>query len=115
MDGVRRHLGPLVLDIVGCEARVDGRRVTLTMAQWAMLVTMVVRSGRIVTHEELVRVGDIQSFDERVSVRGIILDLRRRLGHAGDMIQSVRGIGYRISVLPSGERIQHPTERSTGA
>jgi len=92
----QRRIGPLVVDLLNCEARVDGARVLLPMAQWAILVTMVKQVGRAVSHDELRRVGDIQWHAKGANLRGIMQDLRTRLGAAGSLIQSERGVGYGI-------------------
>lgn len=104
------RVGPLVVDIFGCEARVDGRRALLTMAQWAILVAMIRQIGKTVPRVELLLAGDIQRDVDGVNLRCIIKDLRTRLGRAGALIEAERGVGYGIAQRTSGASCQLPTE-----
>lgn len=77
---------------------VDGQRIDLTVTQFRLLLLLASKPGHIVRPEQ------IQSFlEERgsnlreTSVKSHIYFLRRKLGPAGDQIENVRRVGYRLS------------------
>lgn len=90
-------LGTITLSLKTYEVRVDGELVDLTPSEFKLLSTMVQNSGRVLTRERLIN--EVQG--EGVSVIGRTVDthvfgLRKKLGKAGDLIETIRGVGYRI-------------------
>lgn len=79
-------------------AYVDKHPVQLTRIQFHLLCTMAQRPGWTFSHAQLRGVIAKQGGnpDER-SVKSHISHLRRRLGPAADHIETVRGVGYRLS------------------
>jgi len=105
--------GGVTLDPHTHEATVDGRPVTLTAREWAVLEPLIARPGMILSRaqleEKLYGWGDeIASNAVEVYVHG----LRKKLGHG--FIQTVRGVGY---VIPrsaqAGDAMRRPAPRST--
>lgn len=91
-------LGGIELSLKTYEVRVDGEAVELTPSEFKLLATMVQNSGRVLTRERLI--SEVQG--EGVSVIGRTVDthvfgLRKKLGKSGDLIETIRGVGYRIS------------------
>jgi two-component system OmpR family response regulator len=79
------------------EAAADGTpaRVELTAREWSLLEALVRRAGRVVTKSELDRLvlgSDAQVMSNALEVH--ISALRRKLGR--DLIETVRGLGYRV-------------------
>ena len=79
------------------EVSVDGQPVDLTYTEFSVLHVLARRPGWVFTRYQIVdavRGGDYDVTDRSVDVQ--IAGLRKKLGDAGDHIQSVRGVGYRI-------------------
>ncbi len=92
------RLGGISLSLKTYEVKVDGVAIELTPSEFKLLATMVQNSGRVLTRERLI--SEVQG--EGVSVIGRTVDthvfgLRKKLGASGDLIETIRGVGYRIS------------------
>jgi DNA-binding response OmpR family regulator len=73
-----------------------GRDLDLTPKEFAVLETLLAAGGALVTPEDLVeRVWDEQLDPLSNTVRMTIMTLRRKLGEP-DLIETVRGSGYRL-------------------
>ncbi|MHB1374125.1 MAG: response regulator [Thauera sp.] len=92
--------GPLVLDIDGRLAELDGEALALSGREWEVLEALVRADGRTVARERLQGEGSGNALEVYVS------RLRPRLEAAGVLIRTVRGFGYRL------ERVK---ERGSGA
>jgi len=67
----------------------------LTSLEFDLLSMLVSADGRIVTREEITAAlleREVSPYDRALDVH--VSHLRRKLGNAGDMIRTVRGIGY---------------------
>ena len=79
------------------EVMVDGQPVDLTYTEFSVLHVLARRPGWVFTRYQIVdavRGGDYDVTDRSVDVQ--IAGLRKKLGGAGDHIQTVRGVGYRL-------------------
>ena len=79
--------------------KVDGEKVTLALKEYELLLKLIVQKGAVLTRDALLN--DIwgYSFDgESRTVDVHIRKLRQKLGVAGDYIETVKGVGYRIGV-----------------
>lgn len=90
-------IGPLV--IYRDEHRVfnNGIEIALTPKEFALLLYLIENRGVVLTREKLL--SEVWGFDyygETRTVDAHIRSLRMKLGEAGDLIETVRGIGYRI-------------------
>ena len=94
----RIKLGGMVIDRLGHEVTVDGQPVTLTAREFALLIHLCERRGRVVSREEaLERVwGDNYEGGAR-TVDIHVRRLRKKLGKALPL-RTVRGAGYKVSV-----------------
>lgn len=91
-------IGPVRIDRAAHEVRVDGDIVDLTPTEYKLLLTLAERKGRVLARTLLLETvweaaPDIQTRTVDMHVQR----LRAKLGIAGDMIETVRGFGYRIS------------------
>jgi two-component system OmpR family response regulator len=91
----RRHFGAVAVDLAARIAFKDGVRAELTAREWALLEALVLRAGRIVAKGDLETLvhgshGEVASNALEVHVSA----LRRKLGR--ELIETVRGLGYRI-------------------
>lgn len=91
-------IGPVRIDRAAHEVRVDGDLVDLTPTEYKLLLTLAERKGRVLARTLLLETvweaaPDIQTRTVDMHVQR----LRAKLGPAGEMIETVRGFGYRIN------------------
>lgn len=78
--------------------RVSGRDVTLTFKEFELLCLMVQNRGTVFTRDQILqRIWGFEFDGENRTVDVHIRTLRTKLGVAGDYIETVRGIGYKVS------------------
>lgn len=78
--------------------KADGEEVTLTIKEYEILYTLLSNKGTVFTRDMLLQ--KIWGYDydgENRTVDVHIKTLRTKLGKCGALIQTVRGIGYKIS------------------
>jgi two-component system phosphate regulon response regulator PhoB len=90
-------IGPLSIDRASHLVHVDGVSVELTPTEFRLLLTLAERRGRVQARAHLLETvweaaPDIQTRTVDMHVQR----LRAKLGVAGDLIETVRGFGYRI-------------------
>lgn len=91
-------LGPLLINEQAHEAILNGAPVSLTPYEFKLLVTLAQNKGRVLTREKLME--EVQGNGVAVVERAIdthVFGLRKKLGECGDLIETVRGVGYRIA------------------
>ena len=95
--------GPLQVDLSAMTATVNGAPVELTPTEYRLLVSLVERKGRVQSRRQLLQTAwDIQVQIETRTVDMHIQRLRSKLGEAGDLIETVRGFGYRFKGTETG-------------
>jgi two-component system response regulator CpxR len=99
-DSNALEIGGLRLIPRAREASVDGSPVVLTTVEYDVLEYLARAAGRVVPRGELT----IALFQRRATPFDRALDthicnLRRKLGHRGDLIGTVRGVGYLLRAL----------------
>jgi two-component system phosphate regulon response regulator PhoB len=90
--------GPLRLDPERHRCLVDGDEVELTAKEFDLLQRLMLRPGRVMTRERLL--DQVWGSDIAVTTRTIdthLKRLREKLGPAGALIETVRGVGYRFA------------------
>lgn len=96
--GGRLRHGAVTLDTDGHELWIDGQSVSLTSTELSVIRTLMRAHGRAMTRGELLDAawgaGNFE-ISER-AVDNVILRLRRKLPRP-DVIQTVRGVGFRMS------------------
>jgi len=91
-------LGALQIDEAAHEARLDGKAISLTPYEFKLLVTLAQHQGRVLTRDQLI--SEVQGGGVSVVERAIdthVFGLRKKLGESADLIETVRGVGYRIA------------------
>ncbi|MEO8298161.1 MAG: response regulator transcription factor [Burkholderiales bacterium] len=93
----RLVFGDVELDLTGHIALCSGVRADLTAREWAVLEALALRAGRLVSKTDLEALvlgmqGEVASNALEVHISNI----RRKLGRG--LIDTVRGLGYRIAV-----------------
>lgn len=89
--------GPITIDRSAPRVSLDGKDLDLTATEYKLLLTLLERRGRVQTRPQLLEsVWDAQPDIQTRTVDMHIQRLRHKLGPAGDMIETVRGFGYRF-------------------
>jgi DNA-binding response OmpR family regulator len=92
--------GVLEMDLERWTVTVEGRPVMLTAKEFGVLRMLLNAKGRVLTRGVLQEtVWKHAGLDSR-TVDVHIGRLRRKLGSAGNYVLTVRGVGYRFSVMP---------------
>ncbi|MFN0218078.1 MAG: response regulator transcription factor [Hyphomicrobium sp.] len=88
--------GPLRLDTKAARVTLSGQQVKLTSHEFRLLAYLMHHNGRVVSRTELVEHLYDQDFDrDSNTIEVFIGRLRKKI--PGDVIQTVRGLGYRLS------------------
>ncbi len=89
--------GPLHIHYGRHEVLVEGRKINLTATEFRLLWFLAQRPGWVFTRQQILDGlhGDECAVTER-AVDVQIVGLRRKLGPAGNQIETVRGVGYRF-------------------
>lgn len=99
MAGSSRTLrgGPIMVDVGAMRVTVDDGEVDLTPTEYRLLVTLLERRGRVQTRQQLLETAwDIHARIETRTVDMHVQRLRAKLGVHGELIETVRGFGYRF-------------------
>lgn len=90
-------IGPLYVNPSKHIVTVDDREVELTFKEFEMLCLLISDIGRVFTREEILRkVWGFEFEKENRTIDVHIRTLRTKLGICGSLIETVRGIGYKI-------------------
>ena len=98
-DKRRKYLvGPLTIDVDGHHVFVEGKEIHLSVIEMRLLTYLVEHRGRLCSRDDLLE--DVWGYKPDVSTRTVdthIKRLRDKLGAAGPLLETVRGVGYRLS------------------
>jgi two-component system phosphate regulon response regulator PhoB len=90
-------IGPIQIDRAAHRVSVDGGDVDLTPTEFKLLLTLAERRGRVQARGHLLEtVWDAAPDIQTRTVDMHIQRLRTKLGAAGELIETVRGFGYRL-------------------
>jgi len=87
----------LTIDLPRHEVLADGKSVSLTLTEFNILHLLARRPGVVFTRYQIVdkiHGSDCMVTDRAVDVQ--IVGLRRKLGSCGRLIETIRGVGYRL-------------------
>lgn len=90
-------LGPLTVDGRTYQAHAGGERLELTPSEFKLLQALAQNRGRVLTRERLIEC--VQGAGVTVVDRAIdthVFGLRKKMGNFADLIETVRGVGYRV-------------------
>lgn len=91
-----KAFGAIDVRLADKEVRLHGQRVELTAREWAVLEALVLRAGRTVSAPDLQAL--VLGLDNDLNSNALqvhVFHLRSKLGK--DLIQTVRGLGYRMA------------------
>ncbi len=93
----RVHCHGLELDRHKLQASIDGRTLDLTVMEFSVIWALAVRPGHVRTRDQLIAccrgksaVAGCRTIDQHIR------SIRHKLGSRGDLIETVRGLGYRF-------------------
>ncbi len=91
-------VGDLIFDTVAHAVTVGGCSVTLTLKEYELLRLFLQNPGQVFSRDRLLSVVWGMDFvGESRTVDVHIATLRDKLGHCGELIETVRGVGYRMT------------------
>ena len=95
----------LTIDRAAHRASIEGRELNLTATEYKLLVLLLERRGRVQTRPQLLEtVWDAQPDIQTRTVDMHVQRLRTKLEEMGDMIETVRGFGYRFKAVERSAR-----------
>lgn len=95
--GSRMEVGGIVLDEDMHTVTVEGEPVDLTATEFKLLKLLMERKGRVQTRENLlVNVWNYDTDTETRTIDTHVRRLREKLGEKARLVETVRGVGYRI-------------------
>lgn len=97
--GAELVCGPLTLDTRSSRASVSGQALSLTSHEYRVLAYLMHHRGEIVSRSELIQHIYAQDFDrDSNTIEVFVGRLRKKL--PPDLIETVRGLGYRLACPP---------------
>jgi two-component system phosphate regulon response regulator PhoB len=97
VEAPRAELGPVRLDADSHRCYIDGQEIDLTPLEFKLLATLMSRAGRVQSRERLL--SDVWEMSSELETRTVdthVKRLREKLGAARDLLETVRGVGYRL-------------------
>jgi phosphate regulon transcriptional regulator PhoB len=91
-------IGDLALDHGKHEVLLKGKPVDLTATEFKLLAILMERKGRVQGRDRLLN--DVWGYESVIDTRTVdthVRRLREKIGRCADYIETVRGVGYRIS------------------
>jgi DNA-binding response OmpR family regulator len=91
------ELGPLRIDVPARAVTCDGRPVDLTRRELDVLLALAEHPGWVYTRDQLL--SHVWGYDAVAETRLVdmqVANLRRKLGPAAALVETVRGVGYRL-------------------
>jgi DNA-binding response OmpR family regulator len=92
------QIGPLVVDVLRHQVTYRGHPVDLTAAEFRIVKFLASRPGRVLERAEIVEGaldGSVDGLSRTIDVH--LASIRKKLGAGGAQIETVRGVGYRLS------------------
>ena len=89
--------GPIQIDRAKHEVRIDGKACDFTATEFKLLSVLMERQGRLQSRDVLLN--DVWGYESAIDTRTVdthVRRLREKLGSAADLIETVRGFGYRM-------------------
>ena len=96
-DPAKLKIGELEIHTQSYELFCKSEEIKLTASEFKLLVALVKNQGRVLSRQkliELVQGEGIMVIDRAIDTH--IFGLRKKLGECSDLVETIRGIGYRI-------------------
>ena len=88
----------LKVDTNKCKAWVSNNEVDLTLSEYKLLVAFMQSPGKVLTRNQLVSLiqeGPVHVTDRTIDTH--VFGLRKKLKESSSMVETIRGIGYRVN------------------
>jgi DNA-binding response OmpR family regulator len=97
----RIHLQDVVVDVESHQALRDNKSIGLTVYEFKVLLSLAENANKVLTRTAL-----IQESKGEINVVGRTIDnhvlgLRKKLGESGQILETIRGVGYRLHLDPA--------------
>ena len=93
------HAGPLRVDASSYQVHLDGQALDLTAAEVRLLALLAREPGAVRTRAELLAaLGGLERGTDERTVDAHVKNLRRKFGVREGLLDTVRGVGYRLKV-----------------
>ena len=92
--------GSISMNLDAHKVKENGAEILLTALEFKLLKHLLKRKGRVQSRDQLL--SDVWKLSTEVTTRTVdthIKRLREKLGKSGDLIQTIRGVGYRFNNL----------------
>ena len=92
--------GSISMNLDAHKVKENGAEIPLTALEFKLLKHLLKRKGRVQSRDQLL--SDVWKLSTEVTTRTVdthIKRLREKLGKSGDLIQTIRGVGYRFNNL----------------
>lgn len=103
----------IVADLSTHEVKVSGEPIKLTLTEFRILVSLMRSKGKVLSRADLMY--SAMGPDVLVTTRTIdvhVASIRKKLGHSGVMIRTIRGVGYLLDEAGSAVGIGEELEAS---
>jgi len=93
------HFGDVTINLKSHDVRCQNEPITLTLSEFKLLTALAQNKGRVLTRDQLISLiqGDgVAVIDRTVDTH--VFGLRKKLGSSAELIETVRGVGYRIAL-----------------
>jgi DNA-binding response OmpR family regulator len=100
-EGGLLRAGPLSIDTLKHEVIVNDEVIKLTLTEFKLLSALLTARGRVLTRDQLMDKAmgtDVFVTDRAIDVH--ITAIRKKLGDANWLVNTVRGVGYRLRESP---------------
>jgi len=90
--------GDLLVDKAKHEVAIKGKPLELTVLEFNLLATLMERRGRVQSRDRLLT--DVWGYEGDIDTRTVDTHMRRlreKLGKSADLIETIRGVGYRFA------------------
>jgi two-component system phosphate regulon response regulator PhoB len=97
----RLQFGIMEVDPEAHQLWVEGAEIVLTALEFRLLLTLLERRGRVQTRTTLLE--DVWGIHADITTRTVdthVKRLREKLGAAGEYVETIRGVGYRLRANP---------------
>ncbi|MFW7380351.1 MAG: response regulator [Oligoflexus sp.] len=92
--------GPVEIDRARFQVKVEGQQIPMTLAEFRLFNALISRPGIVLSRDRLldaVTGGEGVLIDRNIDVH--VRSIRKKLGESRDLIQTVRGLGYKFKEL----------------
>lgn len=91
-------IGPITVDSSRHEVLIHGKPIDLTATEFNLLALLMQRRGRVQNRDRLLN--DVWGYESAIDTRTVdthVRRLRAKLGASADLIETIRGVGYRFT------------------